>query len=192
MQIDRLNHLHFPPDSNPAPTGKEPGSTASTQAKSVAAARQNLPTLVDRPERAPAPSVVLKIQAPAVDGAPPAATDAPVYSDARKAPPGASAVADEVQMAQDHQQALQRNAGVVTRMSVDKDGVLVVGKPQPPVRAEAGSAPTDFVTLAVNTMRAFADEAARQKGEPFGANADMSAGKLKGLQHLATRFKLFA
>lgn len=191
MQIDRLNHLHFPPDSNPAPTGKEPASAAGTHGKSAAVVRPNLPTLVDRTVHQP-PSVVLKIQSKA-DGVAGAATDGPVYADARKAAP-ASDAADEAQMAQEHQQALERNAGVLTRMSVDKDGVLVVAKPHAPVDTAASAAPTDFVTMAVNSMREFADAEARQKAEAAGSagKSDVSAGTLKGLQHLAARFKLFA
>ena len=193
MQIDRLNHLHFPPDSNPAPTGKEPASAAGAHAKPAAAVRPNVPTLVDRTAHQP-PIVVLKIQNNAAEGVDDAAADAPVYSDGRKVGAGASDAAHEAQMAQEHLQALERNAGVLTRMSVDKDGVLVVAKPQAPVDAAASAAPTDFVTMAVNTMREFADEAARQKADSTGSvgNANVSAGTLKGLQHLAARFKLFA
>lgn len=193
MQIDRLNHLHFPPDSNPAPTGKEPASAAGAHAKPAAAARPNVPTLVDRTAHQP-PSVVLKIQSKTAEGVDDAATDAPVYSDARKTGVGASDAAHEAQKAKEHQQALERNAGVLTRMSVDKDGVLVVAKPHAAAPAETSPAPTDFVTMAVNTMREFADEAARQKGQSTGsaAHGDASEGKLKGLQHLAARFKLFA
>ena len=193
MQIDRLNHLHFPPDSNPAPTGKEPASAAGAHAKPSAAARPNVPTLVDRTAHQP-PSVVLKIQNKAAEGVDDAAADAPVYSDARKVGAGASDAAHEAQKAKDHQEALERNAGVLTRMSVDKDGVLVVAKPHAAAQPETSAAPKDFVTMAVNTMREFADEAARQKAQSTGsgANGEASEGKLKGLQHLAARFKLFA
>ncbi len=192
MQIDRLNHLHFPPDSNPASAGKESASAGAASAKPAAVARPQVPKLVDRAEHQP-PSVVLKIQSKA-DGVAGVATDVPVYADARKVAPGASDAADEALMAQEHQQALERNAGVLTRMSVDKDGVLVVAKPQAAVDTAASPAPTDFVTMAVNTMREFADAEARQKAESAGSagNSDVSVGTLKGLQHLAARFKLFA
>ena len=82
MQIDRLNHLHFPPDSNPAPTGKEPASAAGAHAKPAAAVRPNVPTLVDRTAHQP-PSVVLKIQNKAAEGVDDTAADAPIYSGAR-------------------------------------------------------------------------------------------------------------
>lgn len=191
MQIDRLNHLHFPPDSNPAPPGKEPASAAGAHGKSSAVVRPNLPTLVDRTAHQP-PSVVLKIQSNAAEGVADAGADAPVYADTRKAPPGAADAADEAQKAQDHQQALERHAGVMTRMTVDKDGVLVVAKPQTPLGSGTRVKATDFVTMAVSTMREFADETARLKAESDAASTIEPSAPLKGLQHLAARFRLFA
>lgn len=196
MQIDRLNHLLFPIDSLPTPAGKGAASDASAAAKSQGSARSNPPVLIERATPQP-PSVLLTIQSQSADAVPNAANEAPVYSDVRKAAPPASDASDVAQMAQDHQQALARNAGVVTRVSVDKDGVLVMAKPKAPdsaTQTAASAAPTDFVTMAVNTMREFADEAARQKAEVTGAmaNAAASTAKLNGLQHLAARFKLFA
>lgn len=192
MQIDRLNHLLFPPDSSPASAGKDAASAAGGHAKPAAAgARQNLPTVVDRTAHQPA-SVVLKIQSKAIEGTPDAAVDTPVYSDGRKTAHGATDASDEAQKAHEHQQALHRNAGVLTRMSVDKDGVLVVAKPHTAASAEATAASTDFVSMAVSTMREFADETARQKADAANASADAPGGKLKGLQHLAARFHLFA
>ena len=48
------------------------------------------------------------------------------------------------------------------------------------------------MSMAVSTMREFVDEAARVKAESSAATVAESSGKLKGLQHLAARFKLFA
>ncbi len=192
MQIDRLNHLHFPPDSNPAPAGKESAAGGLAHGKpAAAAARANGPALVDRITHQP-PGVVLKIQTKAAEGGADAATDAPVYADMRKTTPDASEAAHEVQMAHAHQQALARNEGVMTRMSLDKDGVLVVAKPHTAADETARAPSTDFVSMAVSTMREFVDEAARVKAESSAATVAEPSGKLKGLQHLAARFKLFA
>lgn len=191
MQVDRLNHLLFPPDSNPMLAGRDSAPAAGAHGRPSPVARQNTPAVVDRAHN-PSPGVVLKIQGAAAEGLDGAAADAPVYTDARKVPTGTSDAADEAQMAQAHQQALVRNAGVVTRMSVDKDGVLVVAKPHAPVSEEVRAASTDFVSMAVSSMRAFADEAARVKAESAAANAAEPPVRLHGLQHLAARLKLFA
>ncbi len=190
MQIDRYNHLLFPRDNNSAATAKGGDTSAGAAAAAVAKpqAKPAAPAVAaersgERPE-----SVVLKIQWPD-DNKTVARADAPVYSNARKAPahepPGA-----EVQ-AEAHQRALDRNAGVFTQITLNKDGVLVV-KP-----TSAGDAkPADFVAIAVSAMREFSDEAERLKvrtTEPVSVPVDNAAswGKLKGLQQLAAKFNVF-
>lgn len=182
MQIDRLNHLQFPPDSAPAPAGKESAPNANGPVQ----ARPRPPALVDRAERPTpsVPSVVLRIQADTAQALDTPKVESPVYSDQRKNAVSPSEEKDTDQMAREHQTALDRNAGVLTRMSVDKDGVLVVSKPAAAAAAEAAK-PTDFVSAAVITMRDFADEAER-------VSTEASAGKLRGLQQLAARFKVFS
>lgn len=179
MQIDRLNHLQFPPDSQPAAAGKEPAPLAN----GTVAARPKPPTLVERAER-PTPSVVLRIQADSAQTVDAAKAEPTVYTDQRKNAIAPSDEKDTEQKAREHQTALDRNSGVLTRMSVDKDGVLVVSKPAAAVAA-AAEKPKDFVSAAVIAMRDFADEAERM-------NSQASAGKLRGLQQLAARFKVFA
>ena len=95
---------------------------------------------------------------------------------------------DSESQAADHQRAVDRNAGVFTQITLNKDGVLVA-KPQP-----AGKQP-DFVALAVSAMREFSDEADRLKAQSFDFNAppaEMSWGSLKSLQQLAAKFNVFA
>lgn len=184
MQIDRLNHLQFPPDSSPAPAGKEPAS----EANGSVLARPRAPALVERAERptpSVVPSVVLRIQADSAHTVDAEKAESPVYSDQRKTVVPPSEEHDTDQMARDHQTALDRNAGVLTRMSVDKDGVLVVSKPAAASAAAEAAKPKDFVSAAVITMRNYADEADR-------LNSQASASKLRGLQQLAARFKVFA
>ncbi|MES2951018.1 MAG: hypothetical protein V4858_20980 [Pseudomonadota bacterium] len=189
MQIDRYNHLLFPRDNNSAPAAK--GGDASAGAATAAAAKPQAkpPAPAVVPERAAArpEGVVLKIQWPDDDKAM-ARAEAPVYSNARKVPahepPGV-----EVQ-AEAHQRAVDRNAGVFTQITLNKDGVLVAK----PTSASEGK-PADFVALAVSAMREFSDEAERVKirsTEPISAPADnMNWGKLKGLQQLAAKFNVF-
>lgn len=184
MQIDRLNHLQFPPDSSPAPAGKESASEANGSVQ----ARPRPPALVDRVEPQtphPTPSVVLRIQADTAQTVDAAKVESPVYADQRKTVVPPSEEQDTDQKAREHQTALDRNAGVLTRMSVDKDGVLVVSKPAAATAAAEAAKPTDFVSAAVITMRNYADEADR-------LNSQASASKLRGLQQLAARFKVFA
>ena len=188
MQIDRYNHLLFPRDNNTAPN---PGNSESAPGAAVAGlAKAKQPPLVPGPaadrvaERSE--GVVLKIQWP--DSPAMARADASVYSNGRKPP--SPPTADTDSQAQAHQQAVDRNAGVFTRITLNKDGVLEA-KPQ----AASEAKPADFVALAVSAMREFSDEAERLKvrtTEPIAAPVDASWSSLKGLQQLAAKFNVFA
>ena len=188
MQIDRHNHLQFPRNNTPASTGNESSSAGlapgldKAQARALVVPADSL--------RGRSDSVVLKIQWPDDLSVGIAGADAGVYAAARKASRSDGTLADADSQAADHQRAVDRNAGVFTRITLDKDGVLVA-KPQP-----AGeSKQPDFVALAVSAMREFSDEAERQKVRSFddtAAPAAASWGKLKGLQQLAAKFNVCA
>jgi hypothetical protein len=94
-------------------------------------------------------------------------------------------------MAQQHNDAVLRNAGNATRLTVDKDGVLVAG-----VAPAAGTKPQDFVTFAVTAMRDYADEQERLKADSQNSASLTAASliprSLAEVQKLASRFKLFA
>jgi hypothetical protein len=191
MQVDRLNHLLFPPDSASAPLRKP--SDASTQgsahANAQANARSRAPTLVDR-VLPPQASVVLKLQSDRGVSADLVPIDAAVYSDARKNAPVVSDQVNLDKMQQEHQRALGRNAGLFTKMAVDKDGILVAK-----AHSAASTEPSDFVTRAVLAMRALHSENENKKSTASSvANASESAAlpKLNSLQQLAARFKAFA
>jgi hypothetical protein len=84
---------------------------------------------------------------------------------------------------------VDRNAGIFTRITLNKDGVMVA-KPQPAGEAKQ----PDFVALAVSAMREFSDEADRQKAKSFdfsAAPAEIPWGRFKGLQQLAAKFNVF-
>lgn len=187
MQIDRYNHLLFPRDNAPTATGKEPASGAG--ASGVAQPQARVPAAVaSEVGAARAESVVLKIQWPDDPATARNDADAGVYAPARKAVPRDDADTDT--QALDHQRALDRNTGVFTRLTVNKDGVLVA-KPQAEARQP------DFVALAVSAMREFSDEAERQKTQAPAAAAEapaggMAWGRLKDLQQLAAKFNVFA
>ena len=186
MQIDRYNHLLFPRDSNPTLTDKDPlaGSTAS-----ALDGPQSKATAVRDGEAATGGSVVLKIRVP--DGlVSTAGADAPVYTNARKTAVAGDQDTDSDSMVRDHQQALDRNVGVFTRITVNKDGVLVA-KAQPATPAKE----PDFVALAVSAMREFSDEHERQKTSAVGVDGHPPRTPwtpLKGLQQIASRLNVFA
>jgi hypothetical protein len=94
-------------------------------------------------------------------------------------------------MAQQHSQAVLRNAGSSTKLTVDKDGVLVAG-----AAPGANTKPQDFVTLAVSAMRDYADEQERLKSAAQSSESSSTASliprSLAEVQKLASRFKLFA
>lgn len=188
MQIDRYNHLQFPRDNAPASTGNESSAAAVAQGLTKPQARVSAGPTEQGVARSE--SVVLKIQWPDSMTSEAARGDAPVYSNARKAVARGDTDADSDNQAQEHQRAVDRNAGVFTQITLNKDGVLVA-KPQ----AAAQAKQPDFVALAVSAMREFSDEAERQKVRSFDFNeapAEMPWNKLKGLQQLAAKFNVFA
>lgn len=186
MQIDRYNHLLFPRDSsNPATSGKQPAPAATAPALAKA---QPADLPARDVEGAQNGSVVLKIQLP--DSAAPAA----VYSHGRKTAGSDDLDADVHSRARDFQQAVERNVGVFTQITLNKDGVLVA-RQQP-----AGSTKEpDFVALAVSAMREFSDEHDRQKVRGTDATPASNATpsqtpwtSLKGLQQFAAKLNMFA
>jgi hypothetical protein len=188
MQIDRYTHLQFPRNN---------ATVASDDASTGVAARAGL-THPQMPLPAPAQpirsergeSVVLKVQFPASDVSLTARVDPDFYTDGRKAIAVSGSEGDSESRAADHQRAVDRNVGVFTQITLNKDGVLVA-KPQ--MAAEARQ--PDFVAMAVSALREFSDEADRQKAQSFDFNAvpaEMPWGRLKGLQQLAAKFNVFA
>jgi hypothetical protein len=137
------------------------------------------------------PGVILKLQND--NGATPGVglANGLVYSNGRKTAASGDAVSDTDRMAAQHSQALQRSAGSTTRLTVDKDGVLVAG-----AASTAANKPEDFVTFAVHTMRDFADEQERLKSTSQTSESTLATSLIpRGLaevQKLASRFKLFA
>jgi hypothetical protein len=203
MQIDRYNHLLFPRDANTtgnsnhnaAATGKD--ASPSAAASGVLARPQagglapGAARAAGRPE-----GVVLKIQWP--DGAQAAsdAAEAAVYANGRPmVAAGDTADADTDAMARDHQLAVDRNAGSFTRISLNKDGVLVANKTQ---QAPAPDKQPDFVALAVSAMREYSDEHERQKVRATPSDtaaatpAEAQWGAFKGLQQFAAKLNVFA
>jgi len=189
MQIDRYNHLLFPRDNAPTAAGNGSASGAAVPAAGQSHARVPA-TVANEAGLAHAASAVLNIQWPDDPATVRNRGEAAVYSPVRKAVGGDDADVDT--QAQAHQSALERNTGVFTRLTVNKDGVLVA-KPQAKTEAKQ----PDFVALAVSAMREFSDEAERVKAaQPPAAEQPAASttgwGKLKDLQQLAARFKVFA
>jgi hypothetical protein len=187
MQIDRSTYLQIPRHHMPGASENEslgvPPRAGLTNSQSQ--------FLIPAPEGKQlfADGVVLKIQFP--DGGSTQATRAagPVYTDGRKSAATDGDQADGMTQTADHQRAVDRNAGIFTQITLNKDGVLVA-KPQPAGEAKQ----PDFVALAVSAMREFSDEADRQKAQSFDFNppaAEMPWGKLKSLQQLAAKFNMF-
>jgi hypothetical protein len=189
MQIDRQNYLLFPHDNAPTAAGNGAASGAAAPAAGQPHARAPA-TVASEVGVAHAASAVLNIQWPDDPVTVRNRGEAPVYSPVRKAVGRDDADVDG--QAQAHQRALERNSGVFTQLTVNKDGVLVAK-----AQASAESKQPDFVALAVSAMREFSDEAERVKAaQPPAAEAPPSAtgwGKLKDLQHqFASRFKALA
>ena len=180
MQIDRVNTLIFPPDSAVLSAARDGAQAVSSQATK----RPMLLPEADRYDPKPG-SVVVRIQSDSAKS-----TETPVYSDGRKSTAAVSDDADLGAMALEHQQAIDRNAGTFTQMTLGKDGVLSA-KQMPASTAK----PPDFVTFAVTAMRDYADEAERlKKSAPSVASVsgDLIAGKFRSLQQLAAKFSKFA
>ena len=208
MSIDRLNHLRFPANPGPAAraaersiapedtrvpgaestesnltTGADASELQSSNAKAaVPRLTVRIPTLSERIEPAQV-SVVVTIQSDnqIQDVAP----EPVVYGDARKLQAPVDDEAHLAQMQVAHQRAQERSASVVTALKVDADGIVVARQP-------------DFVSVAVSAMREFKDEAERQKRYALPTSATNSSESaaattpLRGFQHLASRFNLFA
>ena len=187
MQIDRYNHLQFPRDNSANAPGNDAASAApgtglgKSQAKPVPLPVQTGSARSD--------SVVLKIQWPDSPSIDALKSEAPVYSKAQNNTAAPDTTTADSQL-QDHLRAVDRNAGVITQITLNKDGVLVA-KPQPAAQAKA----PDFVALAVSAMREFSDENDRLKARANVTSApapEAPRGALKGLQQLAAKFNVFA
>ncbi len=174
MQIDRLNHLLFPPDSK-LPAGKD-ASLPATAAPVARVARQQAGEQGDPQSLPVLSSVVLSIQS---DAGSPAKDASPVYDAGRKAA-APSDNADADRMTAQHQKAMDRHVGVQTRIAVDKDGVLV-----------AKPVAKDFVFHAVSAMRDYADEMERLKAARAGQEG-ASASAMRALQQISSKLKAFA
>ena len=191
MQIGLLNHLNFPKGS------KLPfsASTDDSAAAANGAAMQGLGATAIAPEQTPppeAPGVVLKLQSDTA-AAGGSLEKWQVYTDGRKAAANGNTNGDSDidRMAKQYNDAVLRTAGNSTKLTVDKDGVLVAG-----AASAANGKPQDFVTFAVSAMREYADEQERLKtaSQPNGGTsaASIIPRSLADVQKLASRFKLFA
>lgn len=189
MQIDRFTHLQFPRHNMPSASENE--SSGVPPRTGSAKSQGPLPMPATDGKAARADSVVMKVQFPEGGATPEMQANMGIYTDIRR-PSGVASdatVESDAQIAE-HQRAIDRNAGVFTQITLNKDGVLVA-KPQMVGLAKQ----PDFVALAVSAMREFSDEAERQKAHSFDPSepASNSAwGGLKGLQHLAAKFNVFA
>lgn len=195
MQVDRYNHLLFPRDTqaggnNPPALGKDAQSASGGAAGVLAKSPAGVSPPAAAPSAGRPDGVVLKILWPGGAQGAARTADATVYAPGRRVP--ASDNVDTGAMARGHQLAIDRNAGIVTQISVDKDGVLVA-RPHP----VAPDKQSDFVALAVSAMREYSDEHDRQKvrgatpdAAPVLAEAHWSP--LKGLQHIAAKLNVFA
>ena len=195
MQVDRYNHLQFPRDAqaggqNPAAMGKDAQSTSGGVAGVLAKPQSGVAPPAAAPAAGRPDGVVLKIQWPGGAQGAAHAADAALYAPGRRV--AASDDADTSAMARGHQIAVDRNAGIDTQISVDKDGVLIA-RPHP----VAPDKQPDFVALAVSAMREYSDEHDRQKvrsATPDNAPAvtEPHWSPLKGLQHIAAKLNVFA
>jgi hypothetical protein len=189
MQIGQLNHLDFPKsskqslaaNSGDASTDAALGTTTPGQGVAV---RQLTPA-----EDAPGVILTLQKENTATPGV--GLANGLVYDNGRKTTASSDADGDADRMAAQYNQALQRTAGSTTRLTVDKDGVLVAG-----ATATADTKPADFVTFAVSAMRDYADEQERLKSSTQTSASTSAASiiprSLAEVQKLASRFKLFA
>jgi hypothetical protein len=140
------------------------------------------------------PGVILKLQS---DGSTTTGLVKPqdmVYSNASKVQ--ASQDSDADQMAAQHQLALERSKAAPTRLSVDKNGLLVANAGVDQTTGEADSPPKDFVTFAVKAMRDYAAnqdrlKAIAEQSSHVSATALLARG-LGDVQKLAAKYKLFA
>ncbi|NVO04937.1 MAG: hypothetical protein HXX19_02790 [Rhodoferax sp.] len=191
MQIGLLNHLNFPKSGNPLLNANANAGDDSTTA--IAADGSTKPglgaTLRQLTPAQDAPGVILKLQGEDSTTAADGLAKGLVYSNGRKAAAVSDADSDTVRMAEQHSQALQRSAGSSTRLTLDKDGVLVAG-------VAAADKPADFVSVAVSAMRTYADEQERLKTAAKAGDGASAASliprSMAEVQKLASRFRLFA
>lgn len=188
MQIERYTHLQFP-HNNKAISSENESAVAPTRAGlNTPQGQLSQPAAEGQQRRVE--SAVLKVQFQDAADLQANAASSDVYTDRRKSVAMDVAQDGGASQADDHQLAVQRNAGVFTQITLNKNGVLVA-KPQP---AGLPKQP-DFVALAVSAMREFSDEAERQKARSIDFNAqpaELPWGKLKSLQQLAAKFNVFA
>jgi len=188
MNVNSLKHLSFPTD-RPLLSLDQDAQTPGDAAAAKRARPTGEPPLVT--DQVPTGSVVLKISVPGADDTALSDPTPALYSDGRKS--GAVASDDTEAMARAHQAALERNAGVVTRLTVGNDGVMVA-KPKTAFSAHE----SDFVSFAVSAMREFADEAQRAKSDAKEGEAAQAPlphtpqGNFFGIQKLAAKLHLFA
>ena len=188
MQIDRYNHLQFPRNNTPSALDSDVSDAAPRAG--LTKPQGGVPAPAAQGARLRAESVVLKVQFPGAGVSPQDRAEGNFYTDGRKAIGAGGAPIDSDSQAAEHQRAVDRNAGVFTQITLNKDGVLVA-KPQPVAEARQ----PDFVALAVSAMREFRDEAERQKAHSSSsepASGEMPWGRLKSLQQLAAKFNVFA
>jgi hypothetical protein len=189
MQIGLLNHLNFPKGSKPPFSSNTDDSTAAANRTATSGSGATTPAL-EKETPSDAPGVVLKLQSDAT-AARAGLANALVYTNGRKATGSGDSESDIDRMAKQHDEAVQRNAGSSTTLTVDKDGVLVAG-----AASAANAKPQDFVTFAVNAMRDYADEQARLKAAAQTSDSTTATSliprSLAEVQKLASRFKLFA
>jgi hypothetical protein len=192
MQVDRYNHLQFPRDAqagsnNPAAMGKDAQPAAGGAAGMLAKPQGGVPVPAVAPAASRPDGVVLKIQWPGGAQGAAQAADAALYAPGRRV--AASDDADTGAMARGHQLAVDRNAGIVTQISVDKDGVLIA-RPHP----VAPDKQPDFVALAVSAMREYRDDPERQRSSTAAQASAPEAhwSALKGLQQFAAKLNVFA
>ncbi len=187
MQIDRYNYLQFPRDNSANAPGNDGASAAP--GSGLAKAHAKPAPVAPQTGSARSDSVVLKIQWPDSPSGDAIKADAPVYSKTQGNTAALDTATPDSQL-QDHLRAVDRNAGMFTQITLNKDGVLVA-KPQPAAQAKA----PDFVALAVSAMREFSDENDRLKARASVSNApapEAPRSALKGLQQLAAKFNVFA
>ena len=180
MSIERISHQTIAPDLYPQ------GQTSSANA--AAAGNAAASTAMADSGNASSPSAVLQLQFP--EGT--SSATASVYSDPSSSSTASSAsdAEDQARMAQNHQQALARQAGSYTALALGQDGVLVA-KSQSSLSANQ----SEFVTRAVSALREFSDQAEQLKQNTFDANARQAEANLSvfsGLQKFAARLNVFA
>lgn len=185
MHIDRINTSLITLDGSQTSNSKE----AKQSSASSIAARPALLAQTGQGETQPV-SVVLKLQAGSTGAMDALQSGSLLYSNGRQNLAPATDEANLGSMAREHRQAIDRNAGVFTKISLDKDGVMSVKQLPAP-----NSKPPDFVTFAVSVMRDYADEAERLKKSSHLDSASAmqaSQGKFRSLQQFAAKLNIFA